>query len=97
LDLSRHRSASLTRELVEWADVALTMSASHLPAIWALGGAGKGSPITDFAAGREAHGLDAAGVPDPMGGDDEEYEATFRELDALATAVLERLAPMLAP
>ena len=56
------------------------------------GGAGRVEVITDFASGRG--GLDgrrSEGVHDPIGGDDDEYEATFQEIRALVTRVIQRL------
>lgn len=101
LDLSSHRSARVTRELVEWADLVLTMSPDQLVAVRGAEGTGKASVITDFAEGREAEDLDDegawGGVPDPAGGDDEEYEQTYRQLSALVDRVLDRLAPLVAP
>jgi protein-tyrosine-phosphatase len=101
VEVTSHRSARVTRELVEWADLVLTMSPDQLVAVRGAEGTGKASVITDFAEGREAEDLDDegawGGVPDPAGGDDEEYEQTYRQLSALVDRVLDRLAPLVAP
>lgn len=92
IDLSSHRSAQVDRDLVDWADLVLTMSPGHLAGIEALGGGDKVALITDFAGGREG-GSDpmSDGVSDPIGGDDELYEATFRELSDLVSRAIDRL------
>jgi protein-tyrosine-phosphatase len=95
LDLSGHRSAQVTEDMVDWADLILTMSASHLLALSAYGGEERASVITDFAGGDlERRGM---GVPDPHGGDDAEYEATLVELEELVKRALARLQPIVAP
>ena len=96
LDLSMHSSTRLTREGVESADVILTMSASHLHRVIELGGGGRADVITSFAS--EGDDLPTSpGVPDPIGGPDEEYAETFRVLDDLIVKVLTRLEPAVMP
>lgn len=98
LDLSGHRATALTPPLIAWADVILTMSRSHLSAVQAAGGTGKSSLVTDFAKGdEEGEDARAPGVVDPVGGDDDAYEATYRQLDELVRGSLARLAPLVAP
>jgi protein-tyrosine phosphatase len=93
LDLSTHQAVALTPELVEWADLILTMGASHALAVADLGGAEKTALVTDFLD------ADRAGVPvaDPFGGDHESYRETFRQLHTAVAALLERLEPILSP
>lgn len=88
LDLSAHRSRLLTRELVEGADLILTMGRSHVARAEALGGAGRTFLLGEFA-GREGP---AAEVRDPFGGELSQYREAFRELAALVEATAERLA-----
>jgi len=98
LDLSAHGSTQLTADLVEGADLILTMSPHHLFAVIDLGGAGHATLLTAFAEGREAEdAFDAPGIPDPFGGPLEEYIRTRDHLDALVRQVLDRLEPVLAP
>jgi protein-tyrosine-phosphatase len=94
VDLTTHRSRLLTRELVEWADVVLAMSPSHLDAIARLGGAERMALLGEFAAGTSG-GWHA--VPDPFGGDEATYEQTLQALEALVGHALDRLAPILQP
>ncbi|HEX2188020.1 MAG TPA: low molecular weight protein arginine phosphatase [Longimicrobiaceae bacterium] len=94
IDLSAHRSRLLTPEMVEWADLVLAMSPSHVYALDRGGAAEKVSLLGDFAAGGEGEGEP---VRDPFGGDEDAYEATLRELEPLVTAALDRLAPILDP
>jgi protein-tyrosine-phosphatase len=93
LDLSEHASAPLTPESIDWADLILGMSNAHLAALAEFGEAEKSALITDF--------LDGAGlgdpVPDPFGGDVEEYRETFARLREAIDGLLERLEPILAP
>jgi protein-tyrosine-phosphatase len=90
LDLGDHRSRPLTLELIDWADVVLTMSASHLAQARAAG-ASHADLLPHFATG------ESGGVPDPFGGSDDIYEATFHALDDLVSAALDRLEAVVAP
>ncbi len=89
LDLEGHRTAALSDELVEWADLVLAMSAHHLAAVQAHGGHGKSAMLAAFAEGRE--GRDGWSVPDPFGGDVEAYRDSFRILEELVGDALTRL------
>jgi protein-tyrosine-phosphatase len=88
LDLSGHRATLLTRELVDEADVILTMARHHRARVDELGGEGRVFVLGEFA-GREG---DEAEVSDPFGGDLDVYRDTCAELEALVAAVAERLA-----
>jgi protein-tyrosine-phosphatase len=88
LDLSGHRAQALDRELVEGADLILTMSRSHLARVRELGGAGRAHLLGEYAGRR---GGDAE-VQDPYGAELEQYRETFRELAALIPDVVVRLA-----
>ncbi len=94
LDLSPHRSRPLEPSLVEWADLVLAMSPSHLGPIASLGGEHKMALLGEFASGAEGGGRP---VLDPYGGDEPEYEATLHELQLLVRRSLDRLAPILHP
>jgi len=83
-------------EALEWADLILVMSPSHLVRISAMGAGEKVTLLGAFAAGEDPDAVPEA-VPDPFGGPDEEYEATFVLLERLVGRVLDRLAPILAP
>ena len=93
LDLRSHRGRLLDRPLVEWADLVLTMSPTHVEVVEDLGGADRVEVITDYAAGRGGiAGWRSAGVNDPIGGNDAAYDETLEQLDGLVKRVLERLA-----
>ena len=96
LDLEDHTSTMLTRQLADDADLILTMTASHLLRVMELGAGDRAAMLTAFADGGESD-LAAAGVPDPIGGPDEEYAETFDSLDDLIARVLSRLEPVVAP
>lgn len=96
LDLSGHRSASLASEDLARADLILAMSPGHLARLAGQGAGGKSALLTSFAAA--GGGADAGtSVPDPFGGTDADYEATFILLEELVEQALHRLAPLVAP
>jgi protein-tyrosine-phosphatase len=95
LDLSGHRSARLSADLVGWADLILTMSWSHAEAASSLGGAERTALLTAFAEG--GTGTAGPGIPDPFGGEDHRYQETFLVIRGLVEKVLRRLEPILAP
>jgi len=96
LDLTGHRSTPLSREVVLNSDLILTMAPGHLRAVQLMGGEERATLLTSMAMGEEVV-TGGMGVPDPIGGDDEEYDATFRTLEALVERVLGRLEPILSP
>src|SRR2546425_4767635 len=87
LDLSAHRARLLTRELVEDADLILTMARHHRARVDELGGERHGVVLREDA-GREG---DAAEVSDPFGGDLQVYRGTGAELEALLDTAVERI------
>jgi protein arginine phosphatase len=94
LPIAGHRSRALDPALIDWADVVLTMSPSHLDTVDSLGGAAKASLLGDFAAGRADAGIT---VTDPFGGDLDDYRRTMQDLERLVDRVLERLSPIIQP
>jgi protein-tyrosine-phosphatase len=86
LDLSGHRARLLTRELVEQADLILTMARHHRARVDELGGEGKVFVLGEYS------GRGGDEVSDPFGGDLGVYRDTCQELEALAAAVADRLA-----
>lgn len=96
LDLSGHRSALVDAASLAWADLVLVMSPGHLLRVTELGAGDKATLLTGFAAGDDPEGVPPS-VPDPFGGSDEEYEATFVLLERLVERTLDRLAPIVAP
>ena len=87
LDLSGHRARLLTRELVEGADLVLTMARHHRARTDELGGEGHVSVLGEYA-GRDG---DEAEVSDPFGGDLEVYRDTCSELETLIQGAVERI------
>ncbi len=88
LDLSAHRARPLTRELVQGADLILTMARHHRARVEELGGGGKTFLLGEYAG----KGEPASEVRDPFGGDLEGYRETLDELLAITGAVADRLA-----
>lgn len=87
LDLSGHRARLLTREVVEQADLVLTMARHHRERVQELGGEGRVFVLGEYA-GRAA---DDAEVSDPFGRDLDVYRQTCDELEQLIAAVADRL------
>ena len=96
LNLSSHSATQLTRAVAEDADLILTMSASHLMRVVELGAGDQAAIITSFAASGEEDDL-SQGVPDPIGGPDEEYAETFEVLDDLIARSFARLETVIKP
>ncbi|MXW08528.1 MAG: hypothetical protein F4X47_09310 [Gammaproteobacteria bacterium] len=88
LELDRHAARLLGEDELEWADLVLAMSPSHLAAVEALSrGRCYAEVITAFA------GDVSGGVRDPFGGSDDHYRDTCAQLERLVEAVLDRLEP----
>jgi len=88
IDLGGHTATLLGEEQVVWADLILVMAPSHLMWLIDAGGGENAALLTSFAGGGEDN---TDSIPDPIGGPDEEYEATYRMLDELIGRVMERL------
>jgi protein-tyrosine-phosphatase len=86
LDLSAHRARLLTRDVVDSADLILTMSRHHRARVDELGGAGKTHLLGEYAGRGEG-----AEVSDPFGGALDNYRETFGELKDLMGPVVDRL------
>ncbi|HTI03696.1 MAG TPA: low molecular weight protein arginine phosphatase [Gemmatimonadales bacterium] len=86
LDLSSHRARLLSRELVEEADLILTMARHHRARVDELGGEGRVFVLGEYA------GKGGDEVSDPFGGDLGVYRDTCQELESLVAAVADRLA-----
>lgn len=93
VELGPHAARALTPELVEWADLILAMSPSHLGAVDAMGGGERAQLVTDFLEGDEA----GRPVLDPIGGGAEVYRDTRDQLERAVDALLDRLEPIVAP
>src|SRR5574338_590091 len=87
LDLSSHRARLLTRDMVQQAELILTMARHHRARVHELGGEGRTHVLGEYAGGTGPE----AEVSDPFGGDLELYRGTYGELDTLIRSVVERL------
>ncbi len=87
LDLDGHQAQQLTADLVADADVVFGMSRHHVQAVERLGGKGKAHLLGVYAGRSEGE----ADVPDPFGGDLEEYRMTYALLRDFLTDALDRL------
>lgn len=89
LDLEEHRSALLTEEAVDWADLVLCMSQSHLRTARELSGEGGGEKarlVTDFLP--EDHPSRGREVRDPHGSSLERYRETAELLQEAVHSLL---------
>src|SRR5207249_10676249 len=87
LDLSSHRARLLTRELVDAADLILTMARHHRARVDELGGESHVFVPGEYA-GREG---DEAGVSDPVGGNLEGFRDTCAATAGLLDTAVERI------
>lgn len=94
LDLTDHRSRRLDSALLDWADVVLAMSRSHLAVVQDMGAGHKAALLGDFAAGAEGAGHP---ISDPFGGDLATYESTLHELGSLVHRSLDRITSIVRP
>jgi protein arginine phosphatase len=88
VDLSAHRARLLTRELVNSADLVLTMSGQHSARVAELGGEDKVHVLGEYAGRDESR----AEVTDPFGSDLASYRQTYDELQELIGGVVSRVA-----
>ncbi|HCW78573.1 MAG TPA: low molecular weight protein arginine phosphatase [Gemmatimonadetes bacterium] len=96
LDLSGHSSTYLSQELVEKADLILTMSASHVVRAQELGAGEKVALLPAFTDAQVDMDR-VGGIPDPIGGSDEEYAGTFEVLYGLIELALMRIQSLRKP
>lgn len=87
LDLSNHRAALLTRELIEETDLILTMARHHRKRVEELGGTGKTFVLGEYA-GRSGQDVE---VSDPFGSSLDVYRQTYDEIAELIREAVERL------
>ncbi len=88
IDLRSHRPIQLTANLVDWADLILSMNESHESAILKIGQAAK--PRTYLI---RAYAGGGGSVADPYGADQTVYDSCAKELQRLMPAIVERLRP----
>jgi protein-tyrosine-phosphatase len=93
LDLTRHTAKPLMKEDATRADLILAMSPSHLMRLVELGAGERAALLTSYAGGHPDDPREVS-IPDPIGGPDEEYEATFQLIERLIERVLARLEPV---
>lgn len=83
LDISRHVSRALTREMIERADVIYTMTTRHAGAVEAMSPAARGKTRVLDPEGRD--------VEDPIGQPESEYERVASTLERLIRRRLDEL------
>lgn len=93
LDLTGHTASQLAPEHLEWADLVLAMSPSHIVAIAEAGATGRVALLSDFADG-EGRGR---AIEDPFGGDTDTYRRAFEQIREGVEGLLARLEPILSP
>ena len=88
LDLSPHRSRTLTEQIVREASLVLAMSPHHVQRAVQLGGAGKSYLLAEYATGT----ADGRGISDPFGAGLDAYRRMADDMEALIPLVIERVA-----
>ncbi|MFQ5530459.1 MAG: low molecular weight protein arginine phosphatase [Gemmatimonadota bacterium] len=89
LDLSAHRAAQLDSDDLEWADLVLGMTHSHVDAIRRQAPGLRTIPVTAFLATDNPRA--GMGIEDPLGGTAAEYERVWADLEQAVAAMLERI------
>ena len=87
IDLSAHRARLLTREMVDSADVILTMARSHLGRARELGAGARAHLLGEYAGRTGAE----AEIADPYGAGLDQYREVYRELAELMPGLIARL------
>ena len=90
LALSTHQSKMLTEPMAEAADLISPMSPSHLMCVSDLGSGDRAALLTSYAGLRAEDSYDAS-IPDPIGGPDQAYEATFELLSEMIELLISKL------
>lgn len=83
IDLSGHRTKPLTDELIDMADIILVMTSAYKQLIESMA-KGKVFTLLEYAG-------DEGDIPDPYGGDDEEYEETAQAIYDALVDIAEKL------
>jgi protein-tyrosine-phosphatase len=89
LDLSGHESSPLTAKDLEWADLVLGMTHSHVDSIRDQAPDVPRVPVTGFLPNDDP--LAGASIGDPFGGSDEEYEVVWQALERAIEVMIRRL------
>lgn len=88
IDLSAHRARLLTREMVERADLILTMGRVQLGKARELGAGARAQLLAEYAGRSPAE----SEIADPYGAELDRYRETYRQLADLIPVVARRLA-----
>jgi protein-tyrosine-phosphatase len=90
LDLSGHRAAAVTPDLLESSDLVLGMTPRHVDAISPVLPRGKVRLLTDFLPAD--HELAGAPISDPFGGDLAAYREVWGQIETAVEALVDHLA-----
>jgi protein-tyrosine-phosphatase len=88
VDLSLHRARNLTANLVDSETLILVLATSHLAAVRAIAPSATVYLLDEYASHGERH----RSVPDPFGGDLEEYRAAADTIESMLPGTLDRIA-----
>jgi len=88
LDLSGHRSRAVTADMASPATLFLAMTTGHVAAVRAAAPDARVALLDDFASG----GASRHPVPDPFGGDLEDYRDAADRIEKMLGPALDRLA-----
>lgn len=91
IDLSAHRSRRLSLELLDTADLVLTMTSAHKRAVLAAFPELEGRVLTLKEAAGSAAGGPGSDISDPFGGSLEVYRRTAAEIEKYLRQILPKL------
>jgi protein-tyrosine phosphatase len=90
LDLSGHRAATVTSDLLELCDLVLGMTPRHVDALASVLPADRARLLTDFLP--SGHELAGAPIVDPFGGDRAAYERAWAQIETAVAGLVDHLA-----
>ncbi len=91
-NIDKHRAKQVDEELIDWADLILTMESMHIDHIEAMFPDTEGKIHTLVAYAYDSEDLDDYDIPDPYDEDLQEYEDCVQRLKQVITKAVDRLA-----
>ncbi len=89
IDLTRHRSRSLTLGMIEDADLVVAMTQAHRAEILEMA---PGAEAKVIVLGELDRGRPDTDIADPIGGDEGAYRRSFEEIERLSALLIDYLA-----
>ncbi len=90
-NIERHRAKQVDEELIEWADLILTMESMHIDHIEAMFPSAEGKMYTLMEYAYPGEELESRDIPDPYDEDMDEYEECVAILKDITKKIVRRL------